>query len=56
MCATEEEKDEKVIDWVCRVALTGVNKEEWEILEYIKGDEITSDNEKVKQTIARIKN
>jgi hypothetical protein len=52
----EEETDDKLIDWVCRAAITGVSKEEWETLEYIKGVEITSENERVKQTIARIKN
>jgi hypothetical protein len=56
LCATEEEKDEKVIELICRAALTGVTKEEWEILEYIKGEEISSENERVNRTIARIKN
>ena len=38
-------------------AMTGVNREEWETLEYIlRNGEISSSNEKVKSTIARIKN
>jgi sulfur relay (sulfurtransferase) DsrC/TusE family protein len=44
----KEQTDEKLIDQVCRAALTGVTKEEWEILEFIKGGEITSVNERVK--------
>jgi hypothetical protein len=54
---TEEVTDEKVIDRVCLAAVTGVNREEWETLEYIlRNGEISSSNEKVKSTIARIKN
>ena len=46
-----------MIERVCRAALAGgVTREEWETLEYIRGSEISCPNEKVIQTIARIKN